>query len=82
MKGRKKRQCGCGNTLEQINTSNKNLELLKQLQMPKPSLQAPCQIVIGMQGSGRKKVKRRMRMSGGAKIPVLVDKYGNFLRAY
>ena len=81
MKKQKKRMYG-GNTLQQINTSNQNLELLKRLQMPKPPLQNIGQIVIGLQGSGRKKVKKRPRMSGGAKIPVLVDKYGNFLRAY
>ena len=81
MKGKKRRHYG-GNTLQQINTSNKNLELLTQLQMPKPPLQHVGQIAIGLVGSGRKKVKRRMRMSGGAKIPVLVDKYGSPIRNY
>ncbi len=80
MKSKKKRQCGCGNTLQQINTGNENLEVIKQLQSPKPPLQKLGQIVNGLQqGSGRKKRNRRHMRGRG---PAYVDKYGAPIRAY
>ena len=69
MKSRKKRQYG-GNTLEQIRTGNRNIQVLRMRQMPKDP---------NKQGFGRKKNRRRMR--GGAP-PILVDKYGGFIRAF
>ena len=80
MKTKKRCQCGYGNTLQQINTGNKNLELLEQLQMPKPALQIPGQITTFVQqGSGkRRRLKRRRKMRGGA----FYDKYGSPIHAY
>jgi len=80
MRTRKRKQRG-GNTLQQINTGNKNLYALNMLQMPKPPLQVPGQIVNGLQqqqGAGKRKSKRRMYGKG----PAIVDRYGAFVHAY
>ena len=80
MKTKKRCQCGYGNTLQQINTGNKNLELLEQLQMPKPPLQQVGQIVNGLQQRSGRKRKSRRRMYGGA--PAYLDQYGSPIRNY
>ena len=71
----KRRQRG-GNALQQIETGNKNLQALTMLQMPKPPLQQPGQVVNGLQqGSGK---RRRLRGRG----PALVDRYGAYAHAF
>lgn len=71
---RKKQRGGNYQSLSQINTANKNLIALNQLQHPKPPLQIPGQVVNGLQGHG----KRNKHRGGSA----LVDKYGNYIHAY
>ena len=67
---------GRGNDLQSIITANRNLNLMNKLDMPKPPLQIPGQIVQipTRQGFGRHRRKHR----GGA----FYDKYGTPIHAF
>jgi hypothetical protein len=76
---KRKKQRG-GNELQNIITANRNLELKKKLEMPKPPRQPLGQIVnfTKVYETGRKRKRKKQQGAG----PALVDPYGAYINAF